>query len=182
MCSLPSTPTFQIYKNTLETLSRKLRLVKNLSGVLTEDPDILPFSIAQTPDSPILQSDIVVAKQVRLTAPNFACTRIAVPFSTAISYVKISIIIIIFLTELQKATQHLNQINEISEITMHACEVGRCYSHFIGLLGKSIANVDGAIVTSDVVGSGVKSISERLMEYERLHNEMVSNIHPIPTF
>lgn len=138
----------QLYRNTLDTLSRKLRLVKSLSGTVEADPDILQLNPTQTPDSPILQADISVAKQVRI------CTART--------------------NHHKKAAQHLSQISEISEITFHACEAGRCSSHLIGLLAKSLSNLDGSLISNDVVGTGVKSMKEKLQEYERSQNEMVS--------
>jgi hypothetical protein len=65
-------------------------------------------------------------------------------------------------------------MNEISEVTFHACEMGRCYSHFLGVLGNLLSNLDGSMLTSnDAVGAGVKVMKEKLQEYERLQNDMV---------
>lgn len=132
-------------------------MIKNFSGVIEGDPDLLPLYASQTPDSPVLQADIMVAKQVskkRLLSSDVV----------------------------KKALQKLVQINEISEITYHACEAGKVYSHFIGLLGKNLSNLDGSLVTSnEVVGTGVKSMREKLQEYERQQNEMVSKLQKLDT-
>eukprot|EP01127_Copromyxa_protea_P018535 TRINITY_DN585_c0_g1_i1.p1 TRINITY_DN585_c0_g1~~TRINITY_DN585_c0_g1_i1.p1 ORF type:complete len:1257 (+),score=279.34 TRINITY_DN585_c0_g1_i1:548-3772(+) len=62
-------------------------------------------------------------------------------------------------------------------MTLHACEAGRCYSHFLGLLANSLSNLDGSLIKSnDAMGMGVRTMKERLQEYERLHNEMLGNL------